>query len=388
MIRVKANKKYNRGFIQKILNDIGLSGKEFRFSPDKTKEISIIRIFTSNEKILVVLSAAGKETRNAWISQPSLMMMKYKDFDGRKFLYNLSKFAKDTPRNIFDIKCMKTYGFIFVGENTLGDIKITDIQKFSNFDEWLYNYDKINERSKQVKNNIINIEKNDNLIEITNGRTDGASRGSLFMLIIGLKNLCDKIKVYTKESHTLGKEFMQYMRNIGVEFVVSEDELDKLISKNDIKDDSSRPFQERCSRNAIKRVVHRYCELTNEENSTITSHIIPVWACGELFKNKKITKEICENLCESGNNALRLTSILDNLFDKGYLTFSDDGVLIISKEISSFNKNIIMTVDRTLIMNEKLKISLYFHRKYIFRDDKKNISDITKEEINMLSHII
>lgn len=65
-------------------------------------------------------------------------------------------------------------------------------------------------------------------------------------------------------------------------------------------------------------------------------------------------------------NGLLLTPNLDKLFDKGYISFDDNGNILISKELTDFE---------TLGLNQNMKINiknehrkyLYFHRNDIFK---------------------
>jgi hypothetical protein len=88
------------------------------------------------------------------------------------------------------------------------------------------------------------------------------------------------------------------------------------------------------------------------------SHIKP-WRC-------------CKNNHErlDGNNGLLLSPNIDHLFDRGYITFCDDGKVIISNRISPDQlKRMGITVDESLSVgtfNDLQKPYLHYHRENVF----------------------
>ncbi|MEP1229873.1 MAG: HNH endonuclease signature motif containing protein [Litorimonas sp.] len=82
---------------------------------------------------------------------------------------------------------------------------------------------------------------------------------------------------------------------------------------------------------------------------------------------------VCETAHDrlSGNNGLLLARHVDHLFDKGYISFSDDGTVLRSK---SLEQNIVhylglssQLTSAKLEMNTDQKIYMEYHRDYIFR---------------------
>lgn len=65
-------------------------------------------------------------------------------------------------------------------------------------------------------------------------------------------------------------------------------------------------------------------------------------------------------------NGLLLTPNLDKLFDKGYISFSDNGKILISDELSEYNLFGIST-DIKITIDEKHQNYLLFHRKNIYK---------------------
>lgn len=99
------------------------------------------------------------------------------------------------------------------------------------------------------------------------------------------------------------------------------------------------------------------CQLCNirKEELLIASHIKP-WSKSDSQERLDL------------NNVLLLCPIHDSLFDKGFISFSDNGEIIISKalreeDIQSLN------IDKTLkiALNEKQKKYMKYHRENIFK---------------------
>lgn len=102
------------------------------------------------------------------------------------------------------------------------------------------------------------------------------------------------------------------------------------------------------------------CELCgiNKKELLIASHIKP-WSKSK--KNEKLDL----------NNVFLFCSTHDNLFDKGFISFDNNGLIMISDELDEVNRvfsniNFNMKID----INEKMKKYLEYHRKYIFKFKK------------------
>ncbi|MDO4526448.1 MAG: HNH endonuclease signature motif containing protein, partial [Bacteroidales bacterium] len=103
------------------------------------------------------------------------------------------------------------------------------------------------------------------------------------------------------------------------------------------------------------------CPVTHiqEPNLLIASHIKP-WA-------------VCEDNAEKYNpmNGLLLSPLIDKLFDKGYITFSQQGKIVISPLLNENDKQkISLNTKVAYIDDEKLKNReeyLTYHQKYVFR---------------------
>ena len=103
------------------------------------------------------------------------------------------------------------------------------------------------------------------------------------------------------------------------------------------------------------------CPVTHiqEPNLLIASHIKP-WA-------------ICEDKAEKydPNNGLLLSPLIDKLFDKGYITFTQNGKIAISPLLNENDKRkISLRTDISYIEDSKLrdrKEFLNYHQRYVFR---------------------
>lgn len=93
----------------------------------------------------------------------------------------------------------------------------------------------------------------------------------------------------------------------------------------------------------------------------IASHIKPFRDCAHLY-------EPIDN-----NNGLLLCRNHDYLFDQGYISFNDDGFLLISKELKKtrsyremYHLPLNFKLDERLLTKER-KLFLQYHRSHIFR---------------------
>ncbi|WP_417535604.1 HNH endonuclease [Methylophaga sp.] len=132
-------------------------------------------------------------------------------------------------------------------------------------------------------------------------------------------------------------------------------EIDRTVIQALVK---ARKGQGRYRRNL--ELIETGCRLTGVEDKRLlrASHIKP-WRC-------------CENNHErlDGNNGLLLTPNADLLFDQGYISFQDDGRLLVSAQIHFDDLNA-MNIDigkpiNAGPFNEHQKAYLKFHRENIF----------------------
>ncbi len=81
-----------------------------------------------------------------------------------------------------------------------------------------------------------------------------------------------------------------------------------------------------------------------------------------------------------GDNGLPLIPDLDKLFDKGFISFSDDGMIVLSPSLSQSAQKA-MGVDASLHLlkplNNAQKSYLAFHRQHVFKlNNKKTIGEV------------
>ena len=109
----------------------------------------------------------------------------------------------------------------------------------------------------------------------------------------------------------------------------------------------------------IKR-FHKRCALCGVSNESflIASHIKP-WSKSD--PNEKLSKF----------NGLLLCPNHDKLFDKGYISFSDEGHIMISSQLSDTDKIFLNVNDKMRIsdelISEEMKVYLYYHRTNVFK---------------------
>lgn len=95
------------------------------------------------------------------------------------------------------------------------------------------------------------------------------------------------------------------------------------------------------------------------QNVLIASHIKPWRDCNGAGEKLDVM------------NGLLLIPNLDALFDKGFISFDDDGKIIISSQISEDNQKS-LDLNKNMVLrkkpNEGHKIYLEYHRKNIFQE--------------------
>lgn len=99
------------------------------------------------------------------------------------------------------------------------------------------------------------------------------------------------------------------------------------------------------------------CGVTKEE-LLIVSHIKP-WKDSE--NNEKLDL----------NNSLLLCTLHDSLFDKGFISFNNDGKIMISDEIDAINRIYLnINSNMKIVLNEQKKKYLNYHRNIVFKNKK------------------
>lgn len=152
--------------------------------------------------------------------------------------------------------------------------------------------------------------------------------------------------------------------NFEVEEVVVKDETVTI----DIIRKSYRQGQDKYRKNVLEYMPQCPFTLITDERLLIASHIKPYNVC---------IKENNEAEALDYMNGLALSPTYDRLFDQGYITFTDDGILICGTQLSSLTwskLNINPTAkNRMRIFPENREHYLEYHRKHVFQD---NIDDL------------
>jgi hypothetical protein len=376
--------------VKQLLKDV-FNDDTLEYELKIKKEMDETLILTLDDsKYVVFLSSSSSDARNVFVSQPSLMIKKYfthlkKDMSNC-FMYIRASCAS-TPRNTFDIKCLKNFGVKFIGLNELTKkgkiVNISDINKFETIEELQNDYTNLTKDSKKKNNDITTIDVNDKDINIIDGKTDGANYGSLLMPIIGLVNLSDTIFINTRENHKKGEDMISFFNSLSkIKFNISSEELKTIKGLDGINEEEilrrTPSNQTRFTKNLLDRVGHKNDEITENKalnrSTIISSHIIPCNFVLKLNKLGKIDDSTTINIIESGDNGLRLCKYFDDLFDKGRISFDDEGSIIGEdlEDFSIFEPNNVQVTDI-------MKVALKFHRDYIYGN--KNINDISEEEV-------
>lgn len=110
-----------------------------------------------------------------------------------------------------------------------------------------------------------------------------------------------------------------------------------------------------------KRLIKRYkskcclCGVSGND-MLIASHIKP-WCDADMDERVDV------------NNGLLLCPNHDWLFDKGFISFADDGTIMISSELSYNNKEFMNVNDKKVIeMSDPIKEYMKYHRINLYRD--------------------
>lgn len=143
---------------------------------------------------------------------------------------------------------------------------------------------------------------------------------------------------------------------------IDNDEIIKIIDPDNINEvERSIISKFRVGQSDLRDILlnnKRCCEICGIRNKEllITSHIKP-WAKSNKFE--KLDSE----------NVLLLYSIHDALFDKGLISFSDDGSIIISTLLDSSNRVLLHLTgkEKILVDSKNKKEYLKFHRENILK---------------------
>lgn len=207
------------------------------------------------------------------------------------------------------------------------------------------------------KNGVAEIEE----IEMNNTKKTFKNYRATFDILkidkIDIKWIDDILKNKTFESEYLPKKFDNYInfKNKLDEKIIKE------IENEDFGKDKEAILKVRIGHGAFKKKLLKkgcYCKICNMSNEDflIASHIKP-WAAS----NEKEKVDV--------DNGFLLCPNHDSLFDKGYISFDNDGKIIISSKLSEEDKiklNINSSMKITLSDNNTRYLK--YHREKIFKE--------------------
>ena len=380
---------------------VGVFGKkaDYEVVDDGRRNFSTLTINYKKQEHFVFLSSSSPDARNVFISQPLLNTRKFVPnilAKSTRIYISVTTLVKNTARSNFDIRCSKTFGIKFIGLDEIGETKISSIKPFESLPDFYEEFNKLQSDSKSKKNDVTNIVETSESIEISDAKTEGATYGSMMMLVFGLINLSKKpIKIYLNTDNKFGPDGLKYFSGLGVECAFAEDEIVELFKKNnrpvyDIDTNKRTPALQRLfTEDLIKGLGYSHCQVTGQSYGVISSHILPCHMIERLANTERISKDLCKNLMTSRHNGLRLVNWLDSDFDKGRISYTDDGLILASEELLDNIKQIYLpsVVEKVskIEMDEKCKVLMQFHRKYVYY--KESIDDIDVEEISLLESV-
>ncbi len=149
--------------------------------------------------------------------------------------------------------------------------------------------------------------------------------------------------------------FMENKKTIDLDFTDPS-------QKNEMREVNTRVGQS-IFRNRVLEIWNGTCSVTNCDNTSllIASHIKPWRDCSENAE------------WLNGYNGLLLTPNLDAVFDGGFISFNDDGRIMISQILSKINRVALgLNEDiRLKRIDEPHKAFLKYHREMIFQSQSK-----------------
>lgn len=138
-------------------------------------------------------------------------------------------------------------------------------------------------------------------------------------------------------------------------------DLDRLIDNGIADTEKEQIIKSRIGQSFFKKAllsVEKKCRIcgVTDERFLIASHIKP-WS----QSNHKERLDV--------NNGLLLCPNHDALFDKGYISFDDDGTILISDTLDEVTK-VFLNINKTMNirMNERQKQYMKWHRENLFND--------------------
>jgi len=354
-------------------------------------------------KIYNILISGDGSGRNTFLSQPFIVLHDLSNYENIYIYIGFDvKLTKLWTLNLMELK---TFGIKFlIDENFTIKREIEEIKPFIKIQELVNEYENIKKISTKKKNDVVDMDYDDetDTIYLNGGRTDGANTGSFIMFILGIRKLVKNISITIRDDHNLGN-LRKILDKLNINYVIRAEELKKILDdlKPNIKDRKqflrTAFVQGEFKKNVRERNNGAHCELSGDDyldSSNVASHIFSCDFLQSLSNSELISSDIALKIILSGDNGINFIRQYDSLFDKGKITFDDNGVLIFSTSIK--NENSRMWKDLNPIkMNDTMKFLMKLHRKYTFiesplkskRDGNDICGKITKNDIDSLKEL-
>ena len=182
-----------------------------------------------------------------------------------------------------------------------------------------------------------------------------------YLSILKLKRLTDGEIIY------YFRQFIEYAPEVLAEQEFSEEEQEESIKNDDTISQTERDSIIRARRGQGEfrdRLLLDcpFCPITlvNDERLLIASHIKP-WAAPGITNEERIDPK----------NGLALTPTYDKLFDRGFISFTDDKKMMVSPWLSPMNQKRLNIYDGKAIpllpLDSKRKAYMAYHREHIFK---------------------
>ncbi len=182
-----------------------------------------------------------------------------------------------------------------------------------------------------------------------------------YLSILKLRRLSDGETLY------YFRQFIEYSPEVLAEQESSEEEQEETV-KNDqsiSKTERDSIVRARIGQGEFREKLLLDCPfcpitLVNDERLLIASHIKP-WAAPGITNSERIDPK----------NGLALTPTYDKLFDKGFISFTDDKKMMVSPWLSPMNQKRLGIYDGKpvphLPLDSKRKAYMVYHRDHIFK---------------------
>lgn len=157
------------------------------------------------------------------------------------------------------------------------------------------------------------------------------------------KNLTFNMEIHRRNTDISVDEFIEEIENLNLEGKSKEAFIKVRINQGIFREKLLKKYRKCC-----------LCDISNQK-LLVASHIKP-WSESEA--NEKLDSD----------NGFLMCPNHDKLFDQGWITFDDDGKIIVADGLSEEDRNSLgIKTDMKIMLTEKNKKYLQYHRKKIFK---------------------